>query len=195
MPDPRRIEQIRRTIEEGPPHIGSETEGILTDAITLDVVHRLAGKQPAQAVRAWIMEQGKSGELAVQSITPDIPETTIEANPLPLRSPRSTAASQRLLAILIDTAIQRLSPDDRPAPCLLHGAAWRPPHLTTGDASEAADTFKRLYYQFQIEMHGDKVGAAAGDHLNISAPWWGEPGDAEISRKMIEMAGRMRLVG
>jgi hypothetical protein len=175
--------------------MGSETEGILTDASTLDVVHNLAGQQPTQAVRSWILQHGKAGELAVQSITPDIPETTIEANPLPLRSPRSTAASQRLLAILIDTAIQRLSPDDRQIQYLLHGAAWRPPHLTTEDASEAADTFKRLYYRFQIEAHGDKVGAAAGDHLNISAPWWGHPGDTEISRKMIEMAGRMRLVG
>lgn len=190
-----RIEHIRRVIEDGSPHMGAETEGILTDPETLEVVHRLGGKQPASAVRDWIAGQGPAGEAAAGSITPDIPETTIEANPVPLRSPRSTAAAQRLFAILIDGVVQRLAGGERPAPQMLHGAALRPPNLGVDDASEAADLFKRLYYRFQIGVHGDKVGAAAGDHLNLSAPWLGHPGEAEISRKMIEMTGRMRLVG
>jgi hypothetical protein len=190
-----RIDHIRRVIEEGPPHMGSETEGILTDPVTLDVVHRLGGSQPATAVRTWISEHGAAGAGAAGSITADIPETTIEANPLPLRSPRSTAAAQRLFAILVDAAVRSLAREGEPAPHLLHGAAWRPPNLGLEDASVAADIFKRNYYRFQIGVHGDKVGAAAGDHLNLSAPWLGHPGEAEISRKMIEMTGRMRLVG
>jgi len=191
----KRIDCIRRTIEEGAPHIGGETEGILTDAETLDVVHHIGDLQPAQAVRRWVGERGEAGRRVARSITPDVPETTIEANPVPLRSPRSTAAAQRLLVILMDGAIRRIAPPGRPAPHLLHGASLRPPHLTVDDASRDADAFKRFYYQFQIGVHGDKVGAAAGDHLNFSAPWLGHPGRAEISRKMIEMTARMRLVG
>ncbi|MBT3219759.1 MAG: hypothetical protein HN348_11755, partial [Proteobacteria bacterium] len=125
--------------------------------------------------------------------TPDVPETIIEANPPPGRSSRSTAAAQRLLTILIDTALQGLVGAN--APQLLHGAAWRPPRITEDDASEAAEPFKRLYYQFQILTHGDKVGAAAGDHISFSAPWFGYSSKPEITRKMVEMTGRMRLMG
>jgi hypothetical protein len=195
MLTPQRIEFIRRTIEEGEPHLGAETEGIVTNPQTLDVVHRLGDEQPTTMVKRWIASQGEAGLRATQAITPDIPETTIEANPLPLRSPRSTAAAQRLMGILVDTALQQVTAPDACSPQLLHGAAWRPPQITTADVSNEAETFKRLYYKFQIATHGDKVGAAAGDHLNFSAPWLGHPGKLEISRKMVEMAGRMRLVG
>ena len=98
MLTPQRIDFIRRTIEEGEPHLGAETEGIVTDPQTLDVVHRLGDEQPTTMVKRWIASQGEAGLRATQAITPDIPETTIEANPLPLRSPRSTAAAQRLMS-------------------------------------------------------------------------------------------------
>jgi len=191
----QRIDFIRHSIEEETPHMGGETEGIITDPGSLDVVHRLGDRQPAQAVKAWVGGQGDVGRRVARSITPDVPETTIEANPQPLRSPRSTAAAQRLMIILMDGALRSIAGGDRNAPVLLHGASLRPPHITADDASETADPFKRIYYQYQISAHGDKVGAAAGDHLNFSAPWLGHPGRAEISRKMIEMAARMRLVG
>ncbi len=192
----RRIDQIRASIEEGDGHMGAETEGIVTHPIDLTVVHSIAGQQPTQAVKRWVAAlAGTSAAEAATSITPDVPETTVEANPPPMHSPRSTAASQRLMAILVDAALQSLHPADAPRPQLLHGAAWRPPGITVADTSQAADVFKRLYYEFQIAQHGDKVGAAAGDHLNISAPWLGHPGAGEISRKMVEMTARMRLIG
>ena len=196
MLDARRIDQIRRSIEECDGYIGSETEGIVTHPIHLTVVHELAGQQPTQAVKRWVASQAHpSAAEAADKITPDIPETTVECNPPPMHSPRSTAAAQRLMAILADAALQALHPQDEMKPQLLHGAAWRPPEITIADRTETADAFKRLYYEFQIDVHGDKVGAAAGDHLNISAPWLGHPGDGEITRKMIEMTARMRLIG
>ncbi len=196
MLEAQRIDQIRRSIEDGTGHMGSETEGILTDPVDLTVVHRVGGRQPTQAVKAWVAARSETCAAAVASkITPDIPETTIEANPPPLHAPRSTAAAQRLMAILVDASLRALHPDSDQPPQLLHGAAWRPPAITVADTSEAADPFKRLYYEFQVAEHGDKVGAAAGDHLNLSAPWLGHPGAGEISRKMVEMTARMRLIG
>ncbi len=194
MTESDRYAYIRRTLEQGDPHMGSETEGIVVDPKSFEVVHSLGGRQPTQAVRLWLREMGGAeGESAARVIVPDVPETTIEANPPPLRSPRSTAAAQRLLSILTDAALQGLGGGEE-GPQLLHGAAWRPPRLTDADASQHVGPFKRLYYQFQIGAHGDKVGAAAGDHLNLSAPWLGQPGKSEMSRKMIEMTGRMRLI-
>ena len=196
MLDVRRIDQIRDSIESGVGHMGAETEGIVTHPIDLTVVHSINGQQPAQAVKAWIAARpGPAAAEAASRITPDVPETTVEANPPPMHSPRSTAASQRLLAILADAALQAMHPADAPRPQLLHGAAWRPPGITVADVSQVAEPFKRLYYEFQIGLHGDKVGAAAGDHLNLSAPWLGHPGAGEISRKMVEMTARMRLIG
>ena len=190
MTDP--IERIRRVLEEGPPHLGPETEGIVTHAESLEVIHALDGKQPVCAVQDWLGRLGPDGEEVAKWIAPDVPETIAEANPPPLRSPRSTAAAQRTLAIAVDAALRRLSEDGQAK--LLHGAAWRPPRLTAADASVRVSPFKRLYYEFQIGVHGDKVGAAAGDHLNLSAPWLGLTNEAEVSRKMIELTGRMRLV-
>jgi hypothetical protein len=186
-------EHIRRVLEEGPPHLGAETEGIVTHAGSLEVVHQLQGKQPVCAVQDWLASLGPDGEEAARWVAPDVPETIAEANPPPMRSPRSTAAVQRLLAITVDAALGRLSDDGQVQ--LLHGAAWRPPRLTMADASVRVSPFKRLYYEFQIGVHGDKVGAAAGDHLNLSAPWLGLANPAEVSRKMIELTGRMRLIG
>jgi len=191
----RRLDVIRRAIETGDPHLGAETEGIVVDAHTFDVLHSLGGQQPTTAVSGWLRNQGGEAAEIARDIVPDVPETTVEANPAPLRSPISTAAAQRLMVILADTALQRLNETHGHRAQLLHGAAWRPPWITAEDASLGAEPFKRLYYQFQIGVHGDKVGAAAGDHYNLSAPWLGEVGDADISRKMIEMTGRMRLVG
>jgi hypothetical protein len=192
---PKLIARIRRVMEEGPPHLGAETEGIVTDTQTLEVVHEIGDQQPTQAIKSWIRAQGEGGETAADSITPDVPETTVEANPAPLRSPTSTAAAQRLLAILQDTALLHLNAEHGLSTQLLHGAAWRPPRITAADASRAATPFKRLYYDFQIGVHGDKVGAAAGDHFNLSAPWLGGQSPVEISRIMVEMTGRMRLIG
>lgn len=185
-----RIDYIRRILDEGPPHIGSETEGLVTDRHSLQIVHRIAGQQPTQAIKAALPASDEIN----QSVTPDVPETTVEANPPPLHSGVSSAAAQRLMAILIDTTLQDLNARHGGNSQLLHGAAWRPPHTTAADASLAASPFKRCYYRFQIGRHGDKVGAAAGDHLNLSAPWFVGLNDAEISRKIIEMTGRMRLI-
>lgn len=191
----RRLDAIRTAIELGDPHLGPETEGIVIDFASFEVLHQLGGQQPTAAIRGWLGGQGADIAALAEEVVPDVPETTVEANPAPLRSPLATAAAQRLLAILIDGALQDLNLRHGHRAQLLHGAAWRPPWITEDDASRDAEPFKRLYYQYQIGVHGDKVGAAAGDHFNLSAPWLGDVGEADISRKMIEMTGRMRLVG
>lgn len=190
----RRLDAIRSAIETGAPHLGPETEGIVIDSQTFEVLHSLAGQQPTTAIRNWL--RAKGGEVAALAgeVVPDVPETIVEANPAPLRSAIATAAAQRLMAILIDAALQDLNRTHGHRAQLLHGAAWRPPGITQDDATRDTDPFKRFYYQYQIGVHGDKVGAAAGDHFNLSAPWIGDVGEADISRKMIEMTGRMRLV-
>ena len=191
----RRLDTIRRAIDEGAPHLGPETEGIVIDTRTFDVLHTLGGQQPTTAIQHWLRARGDDVAQLAKEIVPDVPETTVEANPAPLRSPVSTAAAQRLMAILVDSALQGLNSEFGHRAQLLHGAAWRPPWITEDDASLGCDPFKRFYYQYQIGVHGDKVGAAAGDHFNLSAPWLGDVGEADISRKLIEMTGRMRLVG
>ena len=64
MLDGARIDQIRLAMEEGDPHIGSETEGILTHPFNLGVVHRVGDLQPTQAVKAWMRQQGLLVEAA-----------------------------------------------------------------------------------------------------------------------------------
>jgi len=98
------------------------------------------------------------------------------------------------MAILVDTSLCALNKKHKTHCQLLHGAAWRPPQTTIEDASDNAPLFKRLYYRYQIARHGDKVSAAAGDHLNLSLPWFDQLGDAEVTRKIIEMTARMRLL-
>lgn len=186
-----RLQAIRTAIDSGPPHMGTETEGIAVHTDDLEVAHQLGGLQPTEAVKRWLVAHGASA--IVPYITPDVPETTVECNPPPQRSPVSTAAAQRLFAIAVDTALQHLDDEGRGVQ-LLHGATWRPPHTVPSDASRAAAPFKRLYYQFQIATHGDKVGAAAGDHLNLSVPWWADGEPIETTRKIVELAARMRLV-
>ncbi len=186
------IDRIARVCNEGPPHIGAETEGIITNAKDLSVVHEIDGEQPTEAVRQWL--KGKlrfaDANLLLASITPDVPETTIEANPPPMHSPIASAASQRLMAIIIDMALEQMSDGDFHA---VHGASLRPTNTTEEDASKHVSLWKQVYYKYQIGVHGDKMAAAAGDHLNLSAPW-GDKNSREVSRKMIEMTARMRLI-
>ncbi len=191
----RRLDAIRTAIDHGEPHLGPETEGIVIDSQTFAVLHTLAGDQPTTAIRRWLRARGGEFSQFAEEVVPDVPETIVEANPAPLRSPLSTAAAQRSLAVLVDSALLDLNATHGHRAQLLHGAAWRPPWITGADASRAADPFKRFYYMYQIGVHGDKVGAAAGDHFNLSAPWLGDVGEADISRKLIEMTARMRLVG
>ncbi|MBI4975754.1 hypothetical protein HZC20_03680 [Candidatus Peregrinibacteria bacterium] len=187
------INHIARVSEEGDPHIGAETEGITTDRHYLDVVHAIRGQQPTHAIKEWIRANCQGGEKIARDITCDIPETTVEANPAPLRSPLSSAASQRLMAIIIDHALRALSGEDGVQ--LLNGAAWRPPDATAEDVSRHIPLWKQAYYKHQIGVHGDKTAAAAGDHLNLSAPWLGRRNDKkEISRRMIELTAQMRLI-
>jgi hypothetical protein len=196
MPE-NHIDRIASGLNEGPPHIGAESEGIATNIQTLEVVHQIAGQQPTQAIKQWIAAQaathGQDQQNPSEAITPDVPETTVETNPPPLKSPRSAAAAQRLLAVIIDQALQNLTAGEVQ---LLHGAAWRAPNLTTADASRHVPFWKQIYYESQIERHGDKIGAAAGDHLNLSLPWLAMNGtdEEDISKKMIEMTARMRLI-
>jgi len=192
------IDHVAKVINEGSPHIGSETEGIVTDTQTLEVVHTFNGLQSTEAIKRWIREQsievyqdGSNDQKDVtEAITPDIPETTTECNPQPMRSPVSSTASQRLMAIIVDAALQNMEGDAQ----LLHGASWRPPNITVLDASNHVPNWKQFYYQYQIGIHGNSIASAAGDHLNLSAPWMGTDNPLEVSRKMIEMTGRMRLI-
>lgn len=187
------IDRLAQKIDEGPPHLGAETEGTTIDHRTLEVVHLLNGEQPAEAVRRWLQTQLADLDPALSDwITPDIPETTVEANPAPLRSPLATAASQRLMAIIIDQALQDLSGGSTQ---LLNGATWRPSHTTEADASKHVPTWKQVYYKYQIGQHGDKVADATGDHFNLSLPWMEHESDPhDYSRRMIEMTARMRLI-
>lgn len=187
------IDRIARVIDEGLPHIGAETEGISTSGADLSVVHEIDGEQPTQAVKNWLRERLSAGQAegVVPYITPDVPETTIEANPEPMRSPLSSAASQRLLAIMIDIALEQMSGGDFHT---VHGASLRPAYTTENDASRHVAPWKQIYYRHQLGVHGSKMAEAAGDHLNLSAPWT-DQNPAETTRKMIEMTSRMRLIG
>jgi hypothetical protein len=187
------IDHICRCIEEGDGHIGAETEGIVTSRDTYEVVHLIEGEQPTHAVKKWIEEKfsAEKPEIITDAIEPDIPESTLECNPAPVRSPISSAASQRLLVIIVNSVLQSMGGGDAQ---LLHGASWRPPNTTKDDASRHAPFWKQVYYEHQIGVHGDKVASAAGDHLNLSAPWMGTSDKKEVSKKIIEMTARMRLI-
>lgn len=185
------IDHIVREATEGPPHIGAETEGIVSDRRTLEVVHLIKNEQPTEAVRRWIKANVTGGDQTIKSITPDIPETTAEANPHPQHSPRSAAASQRLMAILIDEALQDLSDGDFQ---LVNGASWSPSKTTEADASRHVALWKQIYYRFQIEQYGNSVAEATGDHLNLSLPWLDHKDSHEVSERMIRMTAKMRLI-
>ena len=186
------IDRLAREINEKAPHLGAETEGTTIDRQTLEVVHLINGEQPTEAVRRWLQSNlAKTDPRLADSITPDIPETTVEANPAPLRTPLATAASQRLMAIIVDQALQDLSGGDVQ---LLNGATWRPSKTTQADASSHIPAWKQTYYRYQIDQHGDKVADATGDHFNLSLPWMDTGDSHDYSRRMIEMTARMRLI-
>lgn len=189
------IDRIARIANEEQPHIGAETEVIATNTDTLDVVHNVGENQTTEAVRQWLMQEiralGIDPKFVTDFVTPDVPETTVEANPEPVRSPISSAASQRLMAIIVDMAMEQMSGGKLQG---VNGASLRPTNTTTADASRNVPLWKQIYYAYQITTHGDKIAAAAGDHLNLSAPW-GDQNPRELSRKMIEMTSRMRLIG
>lgn len=187
------IDQILAAIEQTP-YLGAESEGQVIDPSTFETHHTIGGTQPTQAVKDWLKAAGVDAD-TLSFITPDVPETTTEVNPPPLRSPRSTAMAQRLFTILVDTAHQVMREETGTPIQLLHGAALRPPHITPEDASRHIDPFKQLYYEFQIGNHGDKVGAATGDHYNISAPWKKFRNPQEATDFYVRMAGHMRLIG
>jgi hypothetical protein len=178
------------------PYLGAESEGGVIDPETFETHHEIAGKQPTQAVKNWLLENltaAKASQIE-PFVTPDVPETITEVNPPPLRSPRSTAASQRLFTILVDSVHQILERETGQRIQLIHGASLRPPNITAEDASKHVDPFKHLYYKYQIENHGDKVGAATGDHYNLSAPWKKFESNEEETDFYVRLAGTMRLM-
>lgn len=190
-----RIDAIARAATEGPPHMGGEGEMGVIDNTTLESIHEIRGLQPVTALQQWIIENGGNDAVeAVRETCSDVTELTFEANPRPLRSPKSTAAAQRLLMIAADIAAKALSQRDGQQIQLMPGAAWRPPNATADDVSTHVGAFKRAYYRFQTRRHGNKVAAAHGDHLSLSMPWLHAPeAQDEITALMIEMTGHIRL--
>lgn len=178
------------------PYLGAESEGGVVDPRTFETHHEINGEQPTQAVKTWLLENITAAKARgiEPYVTPDVPETITEVNPPPLRSPRSTAAAQRLFTILVDSVHQMLEQQTGQQIQLIHGAALRPPNITSADASDHVDPFKQLYYKFQIENHGDKVGAATGDHYNLSAPWKTFESDEDETDFYVRLAGTMRLM-
>ncbi len=199
----RRLDTIAREIEAGEPRLGAETECIVVDGETFEVQHGLNGQQPVAACKKRIKAALRESralrdepDRVLSYIVPDVTALTIEANPPPLAHPRSTAAAQRLMAIMIDRAIQTLSKQNGRLLHTLHGAALRPSKVTPADISQDAPFDRAAYYQYQIGRNGDKVADAMGDHYNLSAPWLkNHISERDYSGKMVEMAGLMRLLG
>lgn len=201
--DSKRIDEIQNACQ-GTPFIGTEAETIIINGQPLDscdpssalqVIHRIGKEYPTTAIkREMIKTLGEAGKQVAEDTSPDVPQTIIESHPEPFHSPVATAAYERLMAIINDRICQRLSQEHGMDLHLLPGAALRPPHLTEDDVSPEAGPYKEAYYKYQIEKHGDKVGAAAGNHLNISAPWAGGNGPDRISKEMIRMTGLLRLI-
>lgn len=178
------------------PHLGAESEGSIIDFETFETHHEIDGEQPTEAIKRWLKKNlpPEAYRDIGPYVTPDVPETTIEVNPPPLRSPRSTAAAQRLFTIFVDAVQQILGQATDRRIQSIHGVSLRPPNITAADASRHVDPFKRLYYEFQIARNGDKVGAAMGDHYNLSAPWRTFERPEDESEFYIRLAGRMRLM-
>ena len=65
------IDSVAKIINDGLPHIGSETEGIVTNTQTLEVIHTLNGQQSTEAVKRWIKRQSVKG-------SPDFPDNQID---------------------------------------------------------------------------------------------------------------------
>ncbi|MDF2379734.1 MAG: hypothetical protein P1V18_05995 [Candidatus Gracilibacteria bacterium] len=175
-------------------HIGPETEGIAVNPKTLEGIHMIGDLQPTQAVKQWIDHQlGEEGIAISKFITPDVTEMTVEANPDPLVTPRASAAVQRLYSILLDAACQGLSEEHGIGIQLQKGVALRSLNITSEDVSKQAKSFSRAYYEYQVKNYGDKMAAAAGDHLNFSAPWR-RMSPHEMTNLMVQITGRMRLL-
>jgi hypothetical protein len=190
----REIDRIVQIFEGANPHVGDEAEAIVIDRESLEVVHAIGDVQPTAAIKKWIKNL-EGGEDTAKKVTPDVPETTVEANPDPLRHPRSSAAAIRLMAILIDQACEGLSSEHGLNLQTLPGTAWRPPHTTAADVSKDAPIEKQFYYEYQIGEHGDHIAAAAGDHLNLSLPWSANQSSGRRTEQMIRLTGMMRLIG
>ncbi len=69
----RRLDAIRSAIETGAPHLGPETEGIVVDSQTFEVLHTLAGQQPTTAIRRWLKEKGGAIAALADEVVPDVP--------------------------------------------------------------------------------------------------------------------------
>ncbi|MBI2464277.1 hypothetical protein HYV57_04940 [Candidatus Peregrinibacteria bacterium] len=201
--DTQRIDEIQKACETRP-FIGTEAETIIIHGKPLDagdpasclqILHKIGKEYPTTAIKKEMIESlGERGKTIANATSPDVPQTIIESHPEPFHSPAAAAAAERLMAIINDMMCQRLSQEHGLDIHLLAGAAWRPPHLTENDVSPAVGAYKQAYYRYQIGKHGDKVGAAAGSHLNLSAPWAGNNGPDRISREMIRMTGLLRLI-
>ncbi len=194
--DKKRIDYVVEEATKHEPRLGAETEAIVIDS-NLDVVHDIGGKSPTDACMEYIQNSfGERAKEVLSFITPDVTALTIEGNPPPLSHPRSTAAAQRLMSIIIDEAIQNFSDMEGRNLHTLHGAAWRPSNVTSADVSTNVPFDKQVYYAFQAAKNGDKVADAMGDHYNLSLPWRARhSSERDYSNKMIRMAGMDRLVG
>lgn len=192
----RRIDYIVRAVQEAQPRLGPETEQTVVDD-DLALVHRIDGQLPTNAVVSFLRTRfGDEANRVLEVITPDVTALTIEGNPLPLSSPRSTAAVQRLVSIIIDQAVRLMGEKEGRNLHTLHGAAWRPSNVTEDDISSDIPFQKATYYGFQAERNGDKVADAMGDHFNMSLPWKRDNmSTREYTAEMVEMAGMFRLIG
>lgn len=191
-----RIDYIVRALEDSTPRLGPETEQTVADG-GLNVVHEIDGQLPTNAVVNFLNKRfGAEAMRIVEVITPDVTALTIEGNPLPLSHPRSTAAVQRLISIIIDQAVRLMGDDEGRNLHTLHGAAWRPSEVRDTDISPDVAFQKRAYYAYQAGRNGDRVADAMGDHFNMSLPWKRDHmSTREYTAEMVEMAGLFRMVG
>lgn len=194
--DKNRIDDVVDETAKHEARLGAETEAIVVDE-NLDVVHEIAGVSPTDACMEYIKSSfGDRAKKVLSFITPDVTALTIEGNPPPLSHPKSTAAAQRLMSIIIDAAIQKLGNSEGRNLHTLHGAAWRPSNVSDKDISTNIPFDKQVYYSYQAAKNGDKVADAMGDHYNLSLPWRTRHiSERNYSEEMIKMAGMDRLVG
>ena len=147
--DKKRIDYVLEEAGKHEPRLGAETEAIVVDK-NLDVVHEIAGQSPTDACMQYIQTTfGERAKEVLAYITPDVTALTIEGNPPPLSHPKSTAAAQRLMSIIIDAAIQNLGNAEGRDLHTLHGAAWRPSNVKDTDISTNIAFDKQVYYAYQ----------------------------------------------
>lgn len=194
--DKNRIDYIEREVAKEAPRLGAETEATVIDK-DFNVIHKLDGKLPTNAVIDFLKNNfAERSEEVLKYITPDVTALTIEGNPPPLNHPRSTAAAQRLISIIIDSAVEKLGKKEGLKLHTLHGSAWRSSNVSPDDISNDVPFDKKVYYEYQVRRNGDKVADAMGDHYNLSLPWRSDHlPERDYSNAMIRMAGKDRLVG